>query len=184
MNITQIPLARFSARSLGIFILHQFVGTYGTLFLAAFASFSLQESLALLHLHVSLRFVHWILTETPYFPIQIAVAFYLGWSVGRRLPHPKVTFVWILPLLVLIYVVATNSVLISEWSSVLNEPGIYRSRLAYYFVSPCNTYVQCMSRLLTVLPFYTAVAYSAGARLGQVLERRRSTRTASGELTI
>jgi len=65
--------------------MHQFVGTWGTAFLAAFAVISVAEALQIFHLASSTRWAYWILTETPYYPVQILVAFHVGWDTMGQL---------------------------------------------------------------------------------------------------
>jgi len=45
-----------------------------------------------------MRFVHWILTENPFYPVQIVAALYFGWLLGRRFQHRCMLWIWIFPL--------------------------------------------------------------------------------------
>src|SRR5689334_10729931 len=156
-----------------VLIAHQFMGTYGTAFLAAFAGTSVYELLRMFNRHASMRFVHWILTGTPYYPVQIALAVYIGWKNGKHLPHRLMVWVWVLPFLVLGYAFATATVLVPEWSSVLTQPGVGQSRLSYYFGWGCLTTAHCLDLVVVTMPFYVSVAYSIGAGLANRTKQMR-----------
>jgi hypothetical protein len=144
------------------FVFHQFMGTLGTAFLAAFALESIYDLPKLFNADFSMRPVHWLLTENPYYPVQIILGFYLGWRLGRRFPTRGMSCVFVLPLLLLEYAVATNLVLIPHSSSVLMSPGVGRSRFSYYFGSGCQPRFHCLDQLLLTMPFYVSAAYSLG----------------------
>jgi hypothetical protein len=75
-------------KSLLVFAVHQFIGTWGIAFLAAYGLFELFDLLAMISLwKPSVRFVHWILTENPFYPVQIVAGLYFGWLLNRRLQH-------------------------------------------------------------------------------------------------
>src|SRR5271163_1204193 len=93
------------ARSLGpsptasvlTFATHQFVGTWGIAFFAAFALGSLFDLVPnFVVWKSSMRFFHWILTENPFYPVQIIAGFYVGWRLGLRYQHKSMLWVWLL----------------------------------------------------------------------------------------
>jgi len=148
------------------------MGTLGTAFLSAFALESLYDLPRLFNPNFSMRPVHWLLTENPYYPIQILLSLYVGWRLGRRFPARGMSRVFLLPLLFLGYAVGTKLVLIPDWSSALMSPEAGRSRLSYYFGSGCQPRFHCLDQLLLTMPFYVSVAYS----LGTVISRRGARR--------
>ena len=160
-------------RSVLVFLLHQLVAAYGTAVLAASAGYSLFEFLGLFSKKISMRPMQWILTETPYFPVQIALGLYLGWVLGRRFRHWYARWVWVLPFLILACAVVRKTVGIPEWSSIFMRPGFGQSRLSYYFGWGCNPTVHCLDQLALTLPFYSSVAYSVGAWFARRSQTRR-----------
>jgi hypothetical protein len=95
----------------------------------------------------------------PYFPVQIVFALILGWLLGRALRHRSIMWVWVLPLVMLCYSVATYRVLIP--TSVLASIG--QSRFSHYFGWRCRPENHCLEQLLITMPFYSCLAYSLGA---------------------
>jgi len=73
------------------FPLHQIISTVGVLILAGFLTFATSSSSR----------ARWILTETPYFPVQIGLAFLIGFVLQRYLHHRVMQWVWVLPFLIL-----------------------------------------------------------------------------------
>ena len=113
-------------KSLLIFPLHQFIGTWGIAFLAAYGLFELFDLLSTISPgRPSLRFVHWILTENPFYPVQIVVGLYFGWLLGRRLQHRCMLWIWIFPLAILAYAFAATP-LVCLYASVLLSPDQFR----------------------------------------------------------
>ena len=83
------------------FVVHQIVGTWGIAFLAAVGLTSLFDLIPdSASWKPSMRFVHWLLTENPFYPVQIMAGLYLGWRIGRRFQHKSMLWIWVLPLLV------------------------------------------------------------------------------------
>ena len=142
-------------------------------FLAAFSVFSLFDVLPdIAGWKPSKNFVHWILTENPFYPVQIVAALYFGWLLGRRLQHRSMLWIWLLPLAILAYAFATTPVL-RPWASVFERPDTVRAptqfglRLSYYFGRGCQARARCLNQLLITMPFYASVAYSLGALLAR-----------------
>lgn len=145
------------------FALHQFIGMYGipntgplVLSLGFNALFVFGHS-------YPQRSFYSIVSEKPYFPVQITFALILGWLLGRALHHRSMVWVWVLPLAILCYSVATARVLIP--TSVLASPGIGQSRFSHYFGWGCRPADHCLDQLLITMPFYSSLAYSLGAAL-------------------
>jgi hypothetical protein len=154
-------------KSLLVFVFHQFVGTWGIGFLAAFGLFSLFDAVPnFASWKPPLRFVHWVLTENPFYPVQIVTGLYFGWLLGRRFHHRSMLWIWILPLAILIYAFAATPT-VSPWASILIRPDTVQSRLSYYFGWGCQPRARCLDQLLITMPFYASVAYSFGALLAR-----------------
>jgi hypothetical protein len=154
-------------KSLLVFALHQFIGTWGIAFLAAFGLFELFDLLATISpWKASVRFVHWILTENPFYPVQIVAGLYFGWLLGRRLQHRCMLWIWIFPLAILAYAFAATP-LVSPYASVLLRPDSVQARVSFYFGWGCQPRERCIDQLLITMPFYASVAYSFGALLAR-----------------
>ena len=165
-----MPVASLAAsrlKSFAIFAFHQFVGTWGVAFLAAFALFSLFGGFRdIVGGKPSLRFVHWLLTENPFYPLQVLTALYFGWLLGRRFQNKSMLWIWILPSAILAYAFAATPP-ISPWASVLMRPKSIWARLSFYFGWGCQPRERCIDQLLITMPFYASVAYSVGALLAR-----------------
>ena len=119
---------------------HQLLSTLGTGVLAGFLAFSiLPPSRA-----------RWLLTATPYFPIQIALGFLIGFTLPRFLRHWLMEWMWLLPFVIL----STSFVL---------TPLPLVGRFEHYFGWSCRPELRCFVQLGVTLPFYAATSYSLGA---------------------
>jgi len=149
-------------RSALTFVLHQIVGTEGVVWLTALGVFLFKRSVAEVHEawadSALMRGMHWIFSNTPFFPIQIAVGAYLRWKLYRRWGHRSMLWVWILPGVVLTYAVIAVPTF-SPWSSSLADTG----PLSHYFGWGCQADYRCYDQLTFTQRFYTSVAYSLGA---------------------
>jgi hypothetical protein len=169
-------VAASRAKSVLIFVVHQFLGTWGIAFVAAFGLFSLFDLLPNFgDWKPSARFVHWLLTENSFYPVQIVAGLYVGWLLGRRFRHRSMLWIWVLPLTILCYALVTASILIPEWASVLARPVTVQSRLSYYFGSGCQPRAHCLDQLMMTMPFYASVAYSLGALIARHTRKDVST---------
>jgi len=169
MRPTQASVERSRTKSLTksvlTFGLHQFIGMYGIPFTAPLV-FSLAFKLMFLFGHsYPQKTFYSIVSESPYFPVQINFAFILGWLLGRVLRHRSMVWVWVLPLAILCYSVATASVL--NPTSVFASPGAGQSRFSHYFGWGCRPANHCLDQLLITMPFYSSLAYSLGAALAR-----------------
>jgi hypothetical protein len=73
--------------------MHQFIGTWGTAVVAYFLGASLLDLLGHFGWNPPMRYPYWILTETPYYPVQIALGLYFGVLLGHRLHHRSMVWV-------------------------------------------------------------------------------------------
>jgi len=148
-----------------IFIMHQLMGTAGIGFLVAFLAASLLEMLRAIRWQYLEYAWYQIFAYRPYFPVQIVTGFYFGWLLARRLGHRAMIWVWVLPALFLFYAVVAIPTLTPEITSPLLWSGTNQSWLTHYFGWGCRMKDRCFDQVLTTQPFYTATAYSIGARL-------------------
>jgi hypothetical protein len=157
-----VALAR--VKSLLVFVFHQIIGTWGIAVLAAFGLFSLFDALPdNAHWKPSIHFVHWVLTENPFYPVQIVAGLYFGWLLGRRFQHKAMLWIWVLPLAILSYFLIVTPV----WTSVLAGTSTIGVRLSHYFGWGCQPRARCLDQLVVTMPFYASVAYSLGALLAR-----------------
>lgn len=144
------------------FLVHQIIGTEGVVWLTALGVFLLRSSVREVHKpwgdSALMRGMHLVFSNTPFFPIQIAVGAYLGWKLYRRWGHRSMFWVWILPGVVLTYVVIAIPTF-SPWSSSSSDTG----PLSHYFGWGCQADYRCYDQLTFTQPFYTSVAYSLSA---------------------
>ncbi len=109
-------------KSVLTFGLYQFIGMYGIPFTAPIV-FSLGFKFLLLLGHSYPRKTFYsIVSESPYFPIQIIFAVILGWLLGRVFRLRSMAWIWVLPLAILCYSVAAR---------VLNPDRSNRNGVAY-----------------------------------------------------
>lgn len=152
------------AKAVLTFVMHQFIGTWGIAFFAALALTTTFAGLEDFGWHSAMRNLHWILTENPYYPVQISLGLYFGWKLSRRFQHKSMVWVWIAPLVILCGAVVTFT---PECRSVLEHAQPGQTRLSHYFGWGCKPRDHCLDQLLATMPFYVSVAYSLGARLGR-----------------
>jgi hypothetical protein len=152
------------AKAVLTFVMHQFIGTWGIAFFAALALTTTFDGLAAFGWHSPMRYVHWVLTQNPYYPVQISLGLYFGWRLSRRFRHKSMVLVWIAPLVILCGAVVTFT---PAWRSVLVHPPPGQTRLSHYFGWGCQPTNHCLDQLLATMPFYVSVAYSLGAWLGR-----------------
>jgi hypothetical protein len=157
---------RDRVQSVLAFILHQIVATEGVIWLTILGTFLLRGSIAEVHepwVHSAFfRGIHLILSNTPFFPVQIATGAYLGSRLYLRWRHRSMLWVWILPGTVLIYVMLSVPTFGSLPSS-LGDAGPF----SHYLGWGCQADRHCYDQLTFTQPFYTSVAYALGALAAQ-----------------
>jgi hypothetical protein len=163
-------MSKLQIRGVLVFAMHQLIGTLGVGMAVgplAFVSFEILRPLNP-RLFVSHN-VHVLLTELPYFPMQIVLALWCGWSFSRRFHHRSMLWVWVLPFLILCYAVAAVPTLTPDlvFTSVVMKASGNQSPLFHYFGSGCSVENRCFDQLLVVMPFYASVSYSLGALLAR-----------------
>jgi hypothetical protein len=133
---------KMTVRTWSIFLVHQALGAIGVPIFSAVVVFWILPS----------REAHRILTETPYFPVQILFALILAAAVAQFLSPRLMAWVWILPGVVLFLSIAFSQVPLP-------------SRLGHFFGWGCRPENRCFVQLAVTLPFYTSASYSLGAYL-------------------
>jgi|HubBroStandDraft_4_1064222.scaffolds.fasta_scaffold04803_6 hypothetical protein len=164
-------MSKVQIRGVLVFAMHQLIGTWGVGIAAAFLVFASFEILR--PLSSSLFVSHnasILLTELHYFPMQIILALWTGWSFGRRFQHRAMLWVWVLPLLLLCYAVAAIPTLTPNmaFTSVIMQATGNHSSLSHYFGSGCRVENLCLDQLIITMPFYVSVSYSLGALFGRI----------------
>jgi hypothetical protein len=151
------PSRNRSITSFFNFVIHQFVSTYGVSFTAPIVFALGFRVLSLFGHNYSKREFYWVVSETPYFPVQIIFALILGGLLGRSLKDKSIIWIWVLPFVTLSYELVTVFIPVAERTS----------RLSYFFGDGCQVAAHCLAQLLITMPFYSSLAYSIGAFLAR-----------------
>jgi hypothetical protein len=146
-----------------IFLMHQVLGSWGVAFLTTLTFNLFLMCLGVFGSSPSGMRIYRLLTNTPYFPMQVVMGMYAGWLLGRRLRHRSMQWSWVLPLIVLCYAVFEIPTISSAFTSVLLESGVNQSRWSHYFGWGCRPKDRCFDQLFFTMPFYASVGYSIGA---------------------
>jgi hypothetical protein len=154
--------------------LEVFVASYGSTAGAA-ASMSLLYPLAQA-LNEGLSFHQFNrIFSVPYFPVQIAFGFAVGY-LGRKRFGTRFSFwVWTVPLLIFI------------WHFVAFVPSVFESfwrvRLDHFVGTACRP-PACFDQLSYTSPLYASIAYTLGAILRKKVSARKPTRTEKPETAV
>ena len=144
------------------FLGHLLLSTLGVVVAAAVLTYSIVLPLHVFFPSLNSRTVHWILTETPYFPVQIVVGLLWGFQLGRRYRQRVMLWTWIVPALAIaffILFVPLPAVVVS---------GVELTQTQHFFGRGCLPQNHCFEWALTVL-LYAAAAYSIGAFAARML---------------
>jgi hypothetical protein len=144
------------------FLGHLALSTLGVGVVAAVLTYSVVLSLHPFFSSLDTRTVHWILTETPYFPVQIVVGLLWGFQLGRRYQHRVMLWTWVVPTLAII-----SLILFVPLPSVVVS-GVELTKAEHFFGRGCLPQNHCFEWALTVL-LYAATAYSTGAFAARML---------------
>jgi hypothetical protein len=147
------------------FVIHQFIGTWGVGITVPWMVAFGFEFLRLFGRTYPMRDSYWILTETGYFPLQIAFAIFLGWLLGRDLRRKSMLWVWVIPFAILCYAVAAVPTISPFPTPPALQAGVGQSRLWHYFAAGCRSEHRCLDQIIVIMPFYAGAAYSLGAFL-------------------
>jgi hypothetical protein len=154
-------------RGLLSFVFHQYIGTLGIDVFAGFLVAYVFDVLGLFGRHFPSHIMYRILTGTPYYPVQIGLGLLLGWSIGRRVQHRAMLWVWILPLAYLTYAIIAIPTLVPHWIPPEYQAGVGESRFKHYFGWGCGDVHPCFDQNAITVLFYIAAAYSIGALLAR-----------------
>jgi hypothetical protein len=155
------------------FFLHQAIGTLGVAIVAATLAFFSFGTLRPMNPHLfTARNASWLLTETPYYPLQILVGLWSGWLLSRRWPHRSMLWVWVLPLAFLCYTFVAIPTLVPEAVAEAFQAGVGQSRISHYFGWGCSIRNRCVDQLVVTMPFYASVSYSIVALVARKMPGR------------
>jgi hypothetical protein len=144
-----------------LFVFQQYFSTWGIIILAASLTDYIFDLLHLFRKTLPSTTMYWILTGTPYYPIQIGLGLLLGWLIGRRVRHRAMVWVWVLPFAYLSLALIASP----QWI----PPG--ESRWKHYFGWGYGGMHPCFDQAVITLPFYAAAAYSVGALLARKMPK-------------
>jgi hypothetical protein len=105
------------------------IGTVGIDILAGFLVAYVFDALQFFGMQLPHKTMFWILTGTPYYPVQIGLGLLLGWSIGRRVQHRTMLWVWILPSIYLMYALIAIPALVPWLIPPEYQAGVGESRL-------------------------------------------------------
>jgi hypothetical protein len=138
-------------------VLHQFICPYALLITTETITFWVIGVL-----HGTASTASYILTGTPYYPIQIAVGAFTGLLVGRYFGWPLTRWIWVLPLTILLA------------SMIFVPPPHGVSLFGYWFGWPgASGHVFPPLQPGITMPFYLSATYSIFSLLGELWRRQR-----------
>src|ERR1019366_772762 len=144
------------------FVADQFVATVGVAFSAPLLLAQVSNLMSAVGWKYFTLHRYLILSENPYFPVQITIGLILGWLTGSCLQRRSMLWVWVLPFLFLCYAIVNIPTISPLLPSVLLHSGVTQSRLSHYFGRGCQPKNRCLDQLLITMPFYASSAYSIG----------------------
>jgi hypothetical protein len=139
------------------------MGTVGILIMSAVLTYSVLLPLHQVFPFLGARTVHWILTETPYFPVQIMVGLLCGFQLGRRYRHSAMLWIWSVPALAIILLM-----LFAPLTPVVIS-GVEITKAEHFFGWGCLPQNHCFEQVGLTLPFYAASAYSLGGLFARII---------------
>jgi len=146
-------------------LLHLIVSTVGVILLAALSAFTLTSVLHPIFPTIGSRTASWILTETPYFPVQIVTGLLLGFQLGRRYDHAVMLWTWVVPASLI-----SLLILFAPLSPVVVS-GVAITPIQHFLGSACLPQNHCFEQVGFTLLLYAAGAYSVGALLVRRIPR-------------
>lgn len=153
------------------FLVHLTISTFGVPVAASILRYSIVIPLHELTPAVSLHTGHWILLQTPYFPVQIGLGLLWGFLLGRRYRHRVMLWTWVVPAISLALVI-----LFVPFTPV-EVSGIELAKFDLFFGWGCLPQNFCLEQVAFTMPFYAACAYSLGAFLAQIFPAQNSAKT-------
>jgi hypothetical protein len=144
-----------------VFLGHWILSTIGIMVVTAFLTFTAVALIHIWRLDVGNKTASWLLTGTPYFPLQIAMAFLAGRWIMKMLGHVESLWVWILPACAMLVAMVHGPVV------QLGGQASY-STISHFFGDGCRAQDGCFDQVAFTLPLYTGIAYSLGAVAGRI----------------
>jgi hypothetical protein len=126
------------------FLGHVALSTLGVGVAAAALTYSVVLSLHPFFPSLGVR-ADWILTETPYFPVQIVVGLVWGFRLGRRYQHRVMLWTWVVPALAIVSLILFVPLRSAEVS------GGELTKTEHFFGWGCLPQNHCFDWSLTVL---------------------------------
>jgi hypothetical protein len=149
-----------------VLIMHQVIAFLIGYFVASLAVRIVTGWLHLFGLSITVRQMAWLIGP-PYYPAQICLALFMGWSLGGWLQHRSTLWVWLIPSVIMCCVVVAF-----PWVGQIEVKGYgylsSPSLLSHFFGRGCRPADRCLDQLLFTVPFFSAVAYSTGAYVARV----------------
>jgi hypothetical protein len=164
MNDSSRAQDQESKPKLGLmFVIYQIIAIFVTNRSAPILTASALNFFRLFGGHYTRAEYNWILTGTPYFPVQTGLGLILGWVLGRHLRDRSMVWVWVLPFAVLCYAFVTIPALNPTITPSELTAGVGQSRLVHYFGWGCQSVNHCVDQEVFTAPFYATAAYSIAA---------------------
>jgi hypothetical protein len=146
------------------FLVHSVIAVIGVPVAASIIRYSILLSLQQFYPSVAVRAgkqMHWILLQTPYFPVQILIGLLWGFQVGRHYRHRVMLWTWTVPALAIML-----ALLFAPLTPVIVS-GVEITKLQHFFGWGCLPQNHCFEQLALTLPLYSATAYAVGALLSR-----------------
>ena len=120
-----------------------------------------------------MHFVHWVLTENPFYPLQIVAGVYFGWLLGRRLQHRSMLWIWVLPLAILVYAETIDLLVpnihvedVRRFGETQPEQLVQSPSAIFTVIGPDASFAGGNANVLTSFPFtFKVIAFSASPPL-------------------
>lgn len=155
------------------FAAHQIIASWGIALSCGFVVNFVFDLLRWSGRPLPIHTFYFLLSGNPYFPVQITFGLIFGLLLGASLRRRSMSWVWVIPLAILLYAFITATVILPGWTSILARPTTFASRLSHYFGSGCKTSAHCLDQLEITMPFYTSAAYSIGVLLARIFSKYR-----------
>jgi hypothetical protein len=153
-------------------VIHQLSATFGVILWAAVLTGALLQIPRLWGHVFYQKDVYFLLSGSPYFPIEVSVGLMWGWLVGGQFRQRAALWVWVFPLFALCWALLEAP---ATYTSIIipgAELPVYTSKLSHFFGRGCRLEDRCIDEFGITLPFYTSVAYSVGVFLANRLAFR------------
>ncbi len=159
-----VPLAKIATIAFVLkrtltFLVHQLISTFGVIIGCGIATTETASLFNLLSASTKALRASWLLIEIPGFPLQVASALLLGYSLALKSPVKAMLWVWIFPWLVLVV-------------AALAIDASHPAPLSYFFGRGCLVVKHCFSQTAITLPALTSAAYALGAMLATLTQRK------------